>query len=309
MRILVLGAGAVGCFYGARLAAAGSDVVFLARGEQLRALREKGLVVHSGHGDVRLPQVAAVERAAEAGRVDWVICAVKAWQVGQAAAGLGPVLGPDTAVLPLQNGVEASDQLAETLGPRHAVYGTTWIAAQLVEPGVVRHVGVEPRVALGERDGRATPRVTALAEALSRAGVRVEVPDDMLRVLWSKFVFISSLSGVAALTRLPVGEWRHVPDTRRLLVAALEEVAAVGRARGVALAHGVVESTLEFIDALPPSAQPSLARDVVEGKPSELEAQTGAVVRLGSEVGLPTPTHEMIYATLLPQELRARAQK
>lgn len=308
MRILVLGAGAVGCFYGARLAAAGSEVVFVARGASLRALREKGLRVQSGHGDVHLPRVAVVEKPAEAGRVDWVICAVKAWQLADAVAELGPALGPDTAVLPLQNGVEASDQLAGLLGPRHAVYGTTWIAAQLAEPGVVRHVGVEPRVALGERDGRATPRVAALAEALAQAGVRVEVPDDMPRVLWSKLVFIASLSGLSALTRLPVGEWRHVPETRRLLVSALEEVAAVGRARGVALAHGIVESTLEFIDALPPSAQPSMARDVIEGRPSELEAQTGAVVRLGSEASLPTPTHEMIYAALIPQELRVRTQ-
>lgn len=305
MRVTVLGAGAIGCYYGARLQQAGATVTFVARGAQLRALRERGLRVLSAAGDVAL-QVQAVERAEQAGPADWVVCAVKAWQVTEAALALRPLLGADTAVLPLQNGVLASDQLAAVLGPGHAVYGATWIAAHMAEPGVVKHDGVEPRIALGERDGVRSPRVTALSEALRRGGVTVELPDDMRRVLWAKFLFIASISGLSAATRLPVAGFRQVPEARRLLLAALEEAAAVGRARGVALPDDVVASTLAFIDALPAGALPSMARDLGEGRPSELETQNGAVLRLGREAGVPTPTHEFLYGVLAPLERRAR---
>lgn len=305
MRVTVLGAGAVGCYYGARLQQAGADVTFVARGQGLAALRERGLVVHSPAGDARLA-VRAVGRAEQAGAADWVLCGVKAWQVPEAALALASSMGEDTAVLPLQNGVEASDQLAAVLGPRHAVYGATWIAAHLAEPGVVTHDGVEPRIALGERDGTASPRVAALSEALRRGGVTVELPDDMRRVLWAKFLFIASISGLSAATRLPVAAWRGVPETRLLLLAALEEAAAVGRARGVALPDDVVPSTVAFIDSLPAGALPSMARDLGEGRPSELETQNGAVLRLGREAGVPTPTHEFLYGVLAPLERRAR---
>ena len=307
MRVTILGAGAIGCYYGARLQQAGAAVAFVARGAQLRALRERGLRILSPAGDLQLESVQAVERPEQAGPADWVICGVKAWQVPEAAEALRSSLGPDTAVLPLQNGVEASDQLAAVLGARHVARGATWIAAQLLEPGVVRHAGIEPRIAMGERDGRATPRVAALAEALRRAGIVVELPEDMLQVLWSKLLFISAISGLSAATRLPVSEWRQVPETRRLLRAALEETAAVGRARGIALPGDVVDSTLAFIDSLPAGALPSMARDLLEGRPSELETQNGAVLRLGRELGQAAPTHEFLYGVLLPAERRARA--
>lgn len=307
MRVAIFGTGGAGGYFGARLFQCGEDVAFVARGAHLHAIRERGLRVESISGDVHVQPARATDRPAEIGPVDWVICGVKAWQVADAAEAMRPLMGPGTAVLPLQNGVEAADQLAAVLGREHVVGGAAWIASHVAAPGVIRHIGVEPRVVLGELDGRASARVEALRDALARAGARAELSADMRGVMWAKLVFIAAVSGVGAVTRAPVGESRALPETRRLLLAALEETAAVARAHGVALAPDVVATTLGFIDQLAPHTTASMQRDVAEGRPSELEAQNGAVARLGRAVGVPTPAHDFIYAALLPLERRARA--
>lgn len=309
MRIAVVGVGGVGGYFGGRLAEAGEDVVFVARGETLAALRERGLTVESVAGDFQLSPVAVAADPGEAGPVDAVLLGVKAWQVAGVAPTLRPLLGPETFVVPLQNGIEAPDQLAAALGPTHAAGGVCKILASQAGPGVIRHAGVEPTIAFGELDGSASARTERLRAAFSKArGVTLERPADIRVAMWEKLLFIVTIGTVGAATRRPAGEFRALPETRALLSAVAHEVLAVGRARGVPLEEAVVGATLAYIDGLPSQAMSSMQRDLTEGRPSELEAQTGAVVRLGREAGVSTPVSAVLYAALLPGERRARGR-
>jgi len=309
MRIAIVGAGGVGGYFGGRLAEAGEDVTFLARGAALSALRSSGLRVDSILGNFSLPKVAAEERAEAVGPVDVVLVCVKAWQVPEVAEGLRPLVGDGTAVVPLQNGVEAADQLESALGRSHVVGGLCRILAFQTAPGHIAHAGVQPVIEFAELDGTPSPRVEGLRAAFARArGVMVKVPGNIHTALWKKFAFIAPVGGVGAVTRAPAGVFRSVPATRRMLEEAIGEVVAVGRAKGVDLPGSVAAETLSFIDSLPPMATASMHRDLVEGRPSELEAQTGAVVRLGAAAGASTPVNRFLYAALLPMELTARGQ-
>lgn len=309
MRIAVVGAGAVGGYFGGRLAKAGEQVVFIARGENLKALQTSGLRVDSFLGDFHLQPVQAAEDPAQVGPVDMVLVAVKAWQVPEVAPRLAPLVGEETGVVYLGNGVDAPAQLAHALGPKAVLGGLTRISAALVAPGHVAHLGIEPTIAFGELDGRRSARVEALRQAFERAQVKAITPDDIQAAMWEKFVFIAAISGVGAVTRAPVGDFRAVPETRQMLEAAIQEVVAVARARGINLPPDAAERTLAIIDGLAPTVTASMQRDIMEGRPSELGAQNGAVVRMGLEVGVPTPTHAFIYASLLPQELKARGER
>ncbi len=308
MRIAVLGSGGVGGYFGGRLAAAGEDVAFIARGATLAALRENGLIVESVKGDFAVRPVRAAATSAEVGEVDVALVAVKAWQVPEAAGSMRPLLGRDTVVVPLENGVEAPTQLVTALGAEPVAGGLCHIVAFQVAPGHVRHAGLEPTVAFGELDLRPSARLERLRRAFERAGVSARIPPDIHVAMWEKFLFIASLSGLGAVTRAPAGLLRALPETRAMLVQALAEIAAVARARGVALAPDAEERTLAFIDALPPDATASMQRDVMAGRPSEIEAQNGAVVRLGKASGVPTPVSAFVYAALLPQERQARGE-
>ena len=306
MRFAIFGSGGVGGYYGARLAVAGEDVTFVARGAHLAAIRAGGLRVTSINGDIHVHPAKATDDPNDIGQVDCVISAVKAWQVPEAAAAMRPLLGPETAVLTLQNGVDAGDQIEAAAGARRVVEGATWIMSFIEAPGHIRHAGVEPRIVLGERDGTASVRVESIRACFERAGVKCEVAPDIAAVLWEKFLFIAAVSGLGAVTRLPVGGYRDVPQSRRLLTAALEETAAVARAEGVKLPDKVVANALAFLDALPPESTASMQRDIAEGRPSELEAQSGSVSRRGRRAGVATPVHDFLYAALLPLERRAR---
>ncbi len=306
MRIAVVGAGGVGGYFGARLAQSGEEVAFIARGAQLAAIQSSGLAVYSPQGNALIRPARATNRPEEVGVVDAVILGVKTWQVGEAARQIRPLLGPATAVLPLQNGVSASDEIDECLGAGRALGGATWISVSIERPGVIRHHGIAPRIALGELSGEVTARATALARALEKTGARVELTSHIRRILWTKFVFMAAGSAVGSVARVPIGELRENPETRLLLRAAMEEVVAVGGASGIWLEADVVEQTLAFVDSLPYDGTSSMQRDVMAGRPSELEAQSGTVVRLGRALGVPTPTHRMLYALLAPQERRAR---
>ncbi len=308
MRIAMIGAGAISGYFGGRLAGAGEDVVFIARGRHLEALRGEGLRLDSPRGDLTLDSVQATDDPGEVGPVDAVIVGVKAWQVSEAAPTLRPLMGDDTAVLPLQNGVEAPAQLAEALGEEHVLAGLARIIAFVERPGHIVHVGVEPSIILGELDNRDSERVRGLRSALEKAGVKAEIPPDIHVERWQKFLFIASVSGLGALTRVTLGEVRSQEGTRRLVEGAMREIYAVGRARGVNLPEDAVERSLAFLDGVPEEGTPSMQRDIMEGRPSELEAQSGAVVRLGAEVGVETPLHSFIYNCLLPMERRARGQ-
>ena len=308
MRIAVFGTGAVGGYFGGRLAQAGEDVVFIARGEQLRALLMQGLQVDSIKGDFLVKPVHVTDDLAEAGKVDVVLVGVKAWQVPEAAEAMRPLVGPETCVVPMQNGVEAPSQLVAVLDAQHVLGGLAKIISFIVGPGHIRHAGAEPYVAFGELDNRPSKRGERLRQAFMRAGVTVGIPPDIQAALWDKFLFVVSLGGVGAVTRAPIGVLRSVPETRQILEQAMYEIFSVAQAREIALPEDVIDKTMAFVDNLPPGGTTSLQRDIVEGEPSELSAWNGAVVRLGQEVGVATPLHTFIYNSLLPLELRARGQ-
>lgn len=309
MRIAIFGSGGVGGYFGGRLAEAGEDVTFIARGEHLAAIRRDGLRVTSILGDFLIHPAQATDDPATLEPMDVVVVGVKAWQVDEAADAMRPVVGPHTRVVPLQNGIEAPDRLARALGAKQVLGGLCRILGYVAEPGHIVHPGVEPYIAFGALDGAADERVEQLRQAFARArGITVEIPPDIRAAMWNKFLFIAALSGVAALTRAPVGIVRGQPEARSLLRQALEELRAVAAGHGIGLAADVVEQTLAFVDALPGEGTTSMQRDIIQGRSSELDAQIGAVVRLGRLAGVDVPLHRVILAALLPLERRARGE-
>jgi 2-dehydropantoate 2-reductase len=307
MRIAIMGTGGIGGYFGGRLAAAGEEVIFIARGAQLRALQTDGLhLALLDGGTVTINPASATDDPASVGAVDLVLVAVKAWQVPDAAQAIRPMIGPETVVLPLENGVEASDQIAAVIGPRPVLAGLCHISAFVESPGHIRHAGIDPVITFGELDNSRTPRVQRLKETLEHAGVRAVIADDIQVALWTKFLFIAAVSGVGAVARAPIGVTRSCPETRALLRQAMDEIHALAVARGVKLPADAVSQTLSWIDKMPPAVTASMHRDIVEGRPSELEAQNGAIVRLGAAAGVDVPAHRFIYASLLPSEMKAR---
>jgi 2-dehydropantoate 2-reductase len=307
VRIVVFGAGGVGGYIGARLAEAGEDVALVARGEHLAAIRRDGLRLRSIAGDVVIDPIEATDDPAELGATDAVLVATKTWQLEDAAASMPPLVGADTTVLPVLNGVEAADVLAGRLGRERIVGGLCGMISYVAGPGEIHHVGAEPWVTLGELDGSVTKRVETIVEALGRCrGLRTEIAEDIRVALWEKFMFITATGGVGAVTRAPMGVFRAVPETRAMLEDAMREVVSVARAHGVALDPETVRRRMAFIDGLEPHGTTSMQRDIMDGKRSELEAWNGAVVRLGRETGVDTPVHRAIYASLLPHERRAQ---
>ena len=308
MRIAVFGAGGVGGYFGGRLAQAGEDVVFIARGDHLKAMLTHGLRVDSVKGDFVLKPVKATDDPAQAGIVDVILVGVKAWQVTNAAEAMRPMVGLETFVLPLQNGLEAPTQLAAVLGDQHVLGGLCGLSTFIVGPGHIRHAGAEPFVRFGELDNRPSDRVKLLQKVFKRAGVIAEIPQDIQVALWMKFLFITAWSGVGAVTRTPLGVWRSLPETRQMAESALQEIIIVAQARDIALPENAMPTTMNMYDSFPPDITSSMQRDIAEGRPSELDAQIGAVVRFGKEADVATPLHRLIYNSLLPMELRARRQ-
>jgi 2-dehydropantoate 2-reductase len=310
MRIAVFGTGGVGGYFGGKLAQAGEDVTFIARGKHLQAIRADGLQVDSINGDFVVKPAQATDNPAEVAPVDLVLAATKAWQVPEAAEAMKPLIGPGTMVLPLGNGIEHLDQFEQALGREHLLGGLSRISAFIAGPGHIRHVGIPPYIAFGELDHHPSARVEALRQVFARIpDLKVELPADIHIAMWEKFVFIAAVSAVGAVTRQPMGVYRSMPETRAMLSAALEEVAAVGRARDVALAPDISKKILaNNIDPAGAGVMASMQKDIMEGRPSELEAQTGAVIRMGRAAGVATPTHDFLYASLLPMEMKARGQ-
>ena len=310
MRVAIFGAGGVGGYFGGRLARAGHTVAFVARGAHLAALRRDGLSVESISGDFSVQPVLATDDVGEIGPVDAVLVCVKAWQVREAAGRLAPLLRSDTFVVPLQNGVEAADELAETVGPERVLGGLCKIMSFVAGPGRIRHTGIVPRIEFGERGGGSSARVASLLDAFAKTeGVSASVPPDIAVALWEKFLFIAPVSAVGAVTRMPAGVFRSLPETRALLETAMREIESLARARGVALGDDAVARTLAIVDGLPAEGTASMQRDILEGRPSELDYQIGGVVRLGAEAGVDVPASRFLYASLLPAERRARAAR
>ena len=309
MRIAVVGAGGVGGYFGGKLADGGADVVFIVRGATLEAMRTRGLRVDSIKGDFVIERPNATDDPASVGKVDAIFVTVKTWQIAEAAEQIKPMIGDDTMVIPLENGIDAPDQLAAIVGREHVLGGLCGIVSFIAAPGHIRHAGADPFVMFGELDNQRTERAERLREECLRAGVQADIPADIDHALWSKFVFIAAMSGVGAAARVPIGVWRAMPETRELATRAIREIVDVARARGVDLGGtAAIERTLARFDGLTADATSSLQRDIMEGKPSELDAQLGAVVSLGHAAGVPTPVCETLYGVLLPQERKARGE-
>lgn len=308
MRIAVIGAGGTGGYYGGLLAKHGHQVTFVARGAHLQAIRKNGLQVKSLFGDFSIVPAQATDDPSQVGEVDLVLFCTKTYDTDEAVQKMRPLIGPATTVLSLQNGIDAAERIGRVIGMEHMIAGATWISSAVEAPGVIKHMSEFRRVVIGELDGRVTPRVQAVYEAFKETGVTVELSDDIQKVLWTKYVFISAASGFGALTRLPMGEYRSVPETRGMIVNLMREVEAVARAHGVALDSDVVERSLAFMDQAAPHIKASMQLDVETGRRTELESMIGAIGRKGRERGVPTPVADMIYALLLPVELKARRQ-
>ncbi|MDF2781672.1 MAG: 2-dehydropantoate 2-reductase [Geminicoccaceae bacterium] len=299
MRIAIMGSGGVGGYLGGRLAASGEDVVFIARGAQLAALRSEGLRIESGGlGDATVDPAAATDDPASVGPVDLVIFAVKLYDTESAAQAAKPLVGRATGVVTLQNGVDSVEVLSRVLGRQHVIGGVAHIAAVIAAPGVIRHTGTMARFQFGELDGAQSERVAALSAALDGAGVDHQVSAEIERDIWSKMVFLATFAGLTALTRLPIGRVRADPDTRALYQSGLAEALAVARARGIALPDDFVARTLARTDQLPYEMRSSLLNDLEAGRRLELPWLSGAIVRMGQEHDVPTPTHAFITTAL-----------
>lgn len=305
LRIAVIGVGAIGGLYGARLLQAGHHVSFVARGATLAALQRDGLFIESIDGDLHLPSVTVTDDPATIGEVDVVLVAVKATQIEGIAPSLRPLLGRETAVVPTQNGVEASAQLAAALGDAHVLEGLCRVIVEQSGPGRIRHFAVSPIIEFGPRlrtpaDAPARVQIEPFRAALESAGIKAIVADHMDIALWEKFLFIEPFGLVGAATRVALGHMRAVPETRALISQCLAEVQAVSVAAGVPLTDAAVAETWKRYDGLPPESTSSMQRDIVAGRLTEYDAQTGSLIRLAQQYGVPVPAHQVLHAALLP---------
>ena len=306
MRVAVYGAGGVGGYFGGRLAEAGHDVTFIARGQHLDAIRKGGLRVSSIRGDFVIQPASATDDPSSVGVVDLVLVGVKAGQVSEVAPAMFSMVEPGTVVVPLQNGVQTATDLIDALGEAPVIGGLCRVVASVTGPGHVTHAGIEPTILVGELSGVRSERAERIRDAFLDANIMAEAPDDIRVALWEKFLLIAPWGGLGGLTRVTLDVLCHTPETRSLLEAAMSEVAALAAAHDVRLAPDVVGKIATYLAGLPPGGTASMQRDIIEGRPSELDAQTGSIVRLGREKKVDTPVNAFIYDCLLPGERIAR---
>jgi 2-dehydropantoate 2-reductase len=299
MRIVIMGSGGTGGYFGAKLARAGEDVTFVARGAHLAALSANGLRIKSAMEGDWTVRAAAVERLDGAPPADLVLFCVKSFDTEEAARLIRPVVGPATGVLSIQNGVDNEEKLARVLGAGHVLGGAVRVFATIEAPGVIAHT-FGGHLAFGEMDGRETERARAFLAACRKASIPAELVPDVTRALWEKYVFLTTHAGVTALTRCPAGVLRAVPEIRELYRRTVTEILAIGRAAGVPVDDGLLEQGMKFLDTVAPNAYSSLHHDLVTGKRLELEALHGHAVRLAERHGVAAPTVFAIYAALRP---------
>jgi 2-dehydropantoate 2-reductase len=300
MRIAVVGAGGVGGGFGVALAKAGADVTFIARGAHLAAMKSHGLKVQGGRGESHLVPTQATDNPADIGKVDFVLFCVKQWDVESAGHHIKPLIGPNTAVIPLQNGVDAAERLIPILGANAVMGGVAQISASIIGPGLINQVGTFMRMIFGELDGKRSKRGEELLAFCLKAGFDATLSEAILTDLWMKFILLASNASIMALARQPIGKMRDDPEMRPIFTAAYQEAFDVGRARGVALPADAVETILKNTYHFPPDMKPSMALDLDRGNRLELPWLGGKVVELGRKAGVPTPTHSLMYAMLKP---------
>ena len=307
MKFAIFGTGGVGGYFGGRLAQAGEDVTFIARGNHLSVIQQTGLSVDSIRGDFEVNPVKATDLTQSVGAADVVILAIKGWQLDDAILQMKPLIGQFTVIIPLLNGIEHMEALVNAFGREHVLGGVCRISAFIAEAGRIKHVGIDPFIAFGELNREMSERVSKLYDVFKNiSGVTVEASGNIELAMWEKYLLISAFSGVGAVTRSPVGMFRSIPETRAMFRRALEEVVLVANSRGVGLTEKSVQAVMDRIDQTQPDTMASMQKDVLAGRPSELESQTGALVRMARAATVSVPTHEFIYASLLPMEKKAR---
>ena len=300
MRIAVVGAGGVGGGFGAALTKAGADVTFIARGAHLAAMKSQGLKIQGGRGETHLVPTKATDNPAEMGPVDIVLFCVKLWDVESAGEAIKPLVGPDTAVIPLQNGIDAAERLIPILGPKAVMGGVAQISASIVAPGVIQQVGTFMRMIFGELDGKRSKRAEDFFALCQKAGFDVTLSEQILTDLWMKFILLACNASITAATRQPLGKLREDADLRPIMMAAFQETIDIGRAKGVTLPADALAKILDFVGHAPPAMKASMALDLERGNRLELPWLNGKVVELGRQLGVATPTHGMLYAMLKP---------
>jgi 2-dehydropantoate 2-reductase len=300
MRIAVIGTGGIGGPYGAALAKAGADVTFVARGAHLAAMHENGLRIEGDRGETHIRSAQATDDIAGIGTVDFVLSCVKLWDVEEAAEQIRPIVGPHTAVIPLQNGIDAAERMIRILGDEPVMGGMAFVTGTIVAPGVVRQTGTYQQMTFGELDGRLSERGQRLRDLCEAAGFEGVLSPDIMVPVWQKFLLLVPLSGLNALTRLPLGKWREDADLVNLYEAALRETVAVGLAEGVRLPSDSSEKTVAMMRSMPPHHTTSMGNDLLRGNRLELPWFAGKVVELGCRHGIPTPVNGFIYAALKP---------
>lgn len=308
MRILIYGAGGIGGYFGAKLANAGNEVTIYARGAHLKAIQASGIKVKSIHGNFNAKPKLATDDLTKVEQPDLIILGVKSWQIPSAAEALKPLLKKGTMVLPLQNGASNTEMLLNILPKENVLSGLCLIVSYISAPGEITHAGHEPKIVFGEKDNAKTQRLLELAEVFTKAEISNSIPDDITLEIWKKFLFITCISGLGGLTRVPLGKMRESDYLKELMMKTGKEIIAVANAKNIGLNSGHLDQVMETIENLNPETTASTQRDIMEGKPSELENFNGYIVKEGSRLGIPTPVNQFIYECLLPMEKQARIQ-
>jgi len=305
MKIAIIGTGGVGGYFGGKLARAGNDVTFLARGRHLKAIQQHGLTIRSIKGDFKISPAKATDSIKTIGKADLIILAIKAWQIEDIAKDLNNIADRETVILPLQNGVSTADELKEYIRPENIIGGLCRIISKIESPGVINHTGVEPEIVFGELDNSATERIHKIKAVFDRADIKAKISDDIIADLWKKFIPIC-VSGLLAVTGTNYGELRELSETRQLMIELIEEIYKLSQKAGISIEKSFTKKAIAFIDSFPYDSTSSLTRDVKEGKPSEIEYQNGTVVKLAKKYGVKTPVNKFVYHCILPMEKKAR---
>ena len=305
MKILIYGTGGVGGYFGGKLAQGGKDVTFIARGEHLKAMQTSGLKILSPNGDFTIANPQATDQVADLGVMDLIVLGVKSWQVKEAVSAVKDLIKPETIILPLQNGIFANEEIIEVVGKKNLVGGLCKIISRIENPGIINHMMYEPSIVIGELDNQLSPRVEHLQSLFQAAGIHTAITSDIGAALWKKFMFICT-GGLGALTRSSYGVNREMPGTRKLLQGLISEIYALATHLGIALKEEDQENTMKIVDSLPYQATSSMQRDLMEGRPSELEYLNGAVVKLAEAHHVDVPVNSFIYHCLLPIEYKNR---
>jgi len=308
MKIAIIGTGGVGGYFGGKLAKAGHDVTFIARGEHLNALLTKGLTVKSILGDFHIPKPKATDKISNLSQPDLIILGVKAWQIKELVRELNSIIHNNSIILPLQNGILAADELAEEIDKKHVLGGLCRIISKIEAPGIINHFAITPSIVLGELDKSHSERVNKINNLFLNAGINSFIPDDIEVELWKKFIGIC-VGGLLAVTRSNYGELRALPETRQMIVDLLNEIFILSQKEGIQIKQDFIDKTISAIDLFPYDSTTSLARDIWEGKPSEIDYQNGTVVKLAKIYNVDIPVNNFIYNCILPMEIKARKNK